>query len=225
MEKNVAKFPDLTGREVYVGIDISKRIDLSAVSWIFPYEDKFYVKSHGFLPKETLAEKRHTDKVPYDLWIEQGHLTATEGDVIDYRYIQAYIQKTANDNGWIIKEICFDPWSANLFCQELATEGFTVVEVPQNIKRMSEPTKALRDLTYQGLILHEDNPLLNWNISNAIVKIDHAENILLDKSKSSNRIDLFVATVIGFSRAMSFSLEDAKTNILNNYLSGKDFSF
>ena len=83
----------------------------------------------------------------------------------------------------------------------------------------------LRDLTYQGLILHEDNPLLNWCVSNAISKIDAQENIMLDKAKSTNRIDLLVATVIGFSRAMSSSLEDARTNILNNYFSGKDFTF
>ena len=123
---------------------MSKRIDLTAVSWIFPYEDKFYVKSHGFLPKETLAEKRHTDKVPYDLWIEQGHLTATEGDIIDYRYIQAYIQKTANDNGWIIKEICYDPWSATQFALELETEGFTIVEVPMNIKKNVRTNKNIK---------------------------------------------------------------------------------
>ena len=59
---------------------------------------------------------------------------------------------------------------------------------------------------------------LNWCVSNAIAKIDAQENIMLDKSKSSNRIDLLVATIIGFTRAMSSSLEDAKTNILNNYL-------
>ncbi len=223
--KNAVKFPDLTGREVYVGVDLSKKIDITAVSWIFPIDDKFYVRSHGFLPKETLAEKRHTDRVPYDLWIQEGHLTATSGDVIDYRNIQTYIQKTANDNNWIIKEICFDPWSATQFCQEMETEGYTIVEVPQNLKRMSEPTKMFRDLTYQGLILHEDNPLLNWCVSNAVAKIDHNENIMLDKAKSSNRIDLLVATVIGFSRAMSASLQDAKTAIMNNYFSSKDFSF
>ena len=223
--KNVAKFPNLTGKECYVGIDLSKKIDLTAVSWIFPVDDKFYVRSHGFLPKETLAEKRHSDRVPYDLWIEQGHLTATEGDIIDYRYIQAYIQQTANDNGWIIKEICFDPWSATQFALEMETEGFQVVEVPQNLKRMSESTKEFRDKSFQGLILHEDNPLLNWCVGNAVAKIDGQENIMLDKSKSSNRIDLLVSTVIAFTRARSASLEDAKTNILNNYLSGKDFTF
>lgn len=29
------QFPNLTGRECYVGIDLSKRIDLTAVSFIF----------------------------------------------------------------------------------------------------------------------------------------------------------------------------------------------
>jgi phage terminase large subunit-like protein len=90
---------------------------------------------------------------------------------------------------------------------------------------MNHPTKMFRDLTYQGLILHEDNPLLNWCVGNAIAKIDHNENIMLDKSKSSNRIDLLVSCVIGFSRALSASLEDAKTKIANNFFSSKDFSF
>ncbi|MED4374082.1 terminase large subunit, partial [Bacillus licheniformis] len=33
------QFPDLSGRECYVGIDLSKRIDLTAVSFIFPLDN------------------------------------------------------------------------------------------------------------------------------------------------------------------------------------------
>lgn len=224
--ENVKPMPDFRGREVYVGVDLSKKIDLTAVSWVFPMEDGyFYVKTHGFLPENTLSEKRQTDKVPYDLWIDMGHLTATDGDIINYNYIQTYIQRTAQQNGWVIKEICYDPWSATQFALELETEGFTIVEVPQNIKRMSEPTKGFRDKVFEGLVLHEDNPLLNWCVGNAIAKIDHNENIMLDKSKSSNRIDPLVATVIAFSRAMTSSLEDARTKQVNNHFANPDYSF
>lgn len=222
--KNATTFPDFTGRTCYIGLDLSKKIDLTAVSFIFPDKDFFYVHTHCFMPEETLREKEHTDKVPYKLWREQGFLTTTPGSIIDYNYIQAYINRQLELNKWVAKEICYDPWSATQFALEMELDGHVIVEVPQNLKRMSEPTKAFRDLTYQGKILHEDNPLFNWCLGNAIAKTDHLENIMLDKSKSTNRIDPVVATIIALTRALHHDIGSAKAAQMNNHFSGANYS-
>ena len=38
------------------------------------------------------VEREKQDRVPYSLWIKQGYITATEGDVVDYDYIKKYIK-------------------------------------------------------------------------------------------------------------------------------------
>ena len=48
------------------------KIDLTSISFEFKKDDKYIVISHSFMPEDTLAEKRKTDKVPYDLWVQQN---------------------------------------------------------------------------------------------------------------------------------------------------------
>lgn len=80
-----------------------------------------------------------------------------------------------------------------MFAQEMGAEGFEMVEIVQGIKTLSEPTKNFRELVLSKKIIHNRNPVLTWAISNAVVKQDHNENIMLDKDKSTNRIDPIAA--------------------------------
>lgn len=195
---------DLDVRECYIGVDLSKKIDLTSISGIVPLGDgRFYVWSHSFIPEDTLAEKRRTDKVPYDLWVEQGWITVTPGAVVDYHFIQSYIKKLADDKLWDIKEICYDPYNATHFAQEMEAEGYTMVEIRQGIRTLSEPTKFFRELVFSGKIVHDDNPVLNWAVGNAVVRQDHNENIMLDKDKSTDRIDPLAAVINAMTRAMT----------------------
>ncbi|SFA55556.1 Phage terminase-like protein, large subunit, contains N-terminal HTH domain [Parageobacillus thermantarcticus] len=195
---------DLDVRECYIGVDLSKKIDLTSISGVVPLGDgRFYVWSHSFIPEDTLAEKRRTDKVPYDLWVEQGWITVTPGAVVDYHFIQSYIKKLADDKLWDIKEICYDPYNATHFAQEMEAEGYTMVEIRQGIRTLSEPTKFFRELVFSGKIVHDDNPVLNWAVGNAVVRQDHNENIMLDKDKSTDRIDPLAAAINAMTRAMT----------------------
>src|SRR5690606_18223355 len=107
------EMPDLRGRPCYVGVDLSAKIDLTSVAFEFPLEGgHFVVLSHSFMPEETLAVKRKTDKVPYDAWVRQGYITVTPGAVVDYQFIRQYIKDQVERNGWDIQEICVDPWNA-----------------------------------------------------------------------------------------------------------------
>lgn len=209
-------FPDLQGRICYVGIDLSKKIDLTSVGFIFPLEDgRFAVKCHSFMPFDTLAEKRDTDNVEYDLWVEKGWITATEGAVIDYKFIMRYIMDTAQENNWVIREICYDPYNATQFAQDMETEGFEMVEIRQGMKTLSEPTNNFRDLVYEMKLIHDQNPVLTWAISNAVTKMDANENIMLDKKKSTQRIDPIAAIINAHTRAMlDANFDDLNARIL-----------
>ena len=220
----ITKIPvDLYGRSAYVGIDLSKRIDLTAAGIIVPIDVdsavQYVVRAHGFIPEDTVAVHEKTDKVPYRAWAKAGYLTITPGDVVDYRFIESWIHETTDDLGVNVKELCYDPYNATHFAQDFDAQGITTVEVRQGMRTLSEPTKAFREEAYRGNILHEPNPLLDWAISNAVTKRDHNENIILDKEKSTNRIDPIAAVINAFSRARVTAEED-----MSDYVLSDDFS-
>lgn len=214
---------DTYGRSAYVGIDLSKRIDLTAAGIILPIDVdgifKYVVRAHGFIPEDTVAVHEKTDKVPYRAWAKAGYLTITPGDVVDYRFIESWIHETTDDLGVNVKELCYDPYNATHFAQDFEAQGITTVEVRQGMRTLSEPTKAFREEAYRGNILHEPNPLLDWAVSNAVTKRDHNENIILDKEKSTNRIDPIAAVINAFSRARVTAEED-----MSDYVLSDDFS-
>ena len=106
-----AYMPELSNLDCIVGIDLSSKLDLSSISFEFTIDGKYLILSHSFMPEDRIAEKRNSDRVPYELWIEQGWITATPGSVIDYRFIEKYIIDFAQEYNFNIKEICFDPYS------------------------------------------------------------------------------------------------------------------
>lgn len=203
----------LRRREVYVGLDLSKKIDLTSCSFEFYDEqlDKYVVLSHSFIPEETLQVKMHTDKVPYMKWVQDGWITVTPGAVVDYRFVQKYVLEQIEKYDWYAKEVCYDDWSAGLISQELSDEGLEMVEIRQGIHTLSEPTKNFRERVYERKVLHNGNPVLTWAVSNAVTRQDHNENIMLDKDKSTNRIDPIASTINAHVRCML--LED---NVYNS---------
>ena len=214
---------DPYGYDVYVGVDLSRRIDLTAAALVMPLDDdgttKYLVRAHGFIPEETIATHEKTDKIPYRAWARAGYLTITPGDVVDYRFISTWIREQVDTLGVNLREVCYDPYNATHFAQELDAQGIMTVEVRQGMRTLSEPTKAFREEAYRDNILHEPNPLLDWAISNAVTKRDHNENIMLDKEKSTNRIDPIAAVINAFSRAHVMAEED-----LSDYVLSDEFS-
>ncbi|XBP66038.1 terminase TerL endonuclease subunit [Bacillus velezensis] len=216
------EFPELKNRECYVGIDLSKTIDLTAASFIFPLDDGgFAVDSHGFMPEDTFHERMNTDKVPYDVWEKKNWLTTTDGAVVDYDYIRAYIKKMEKEHGWRIKEIGYDPYNATQFAQQMEADGYVMVEIRQGVATLSEPTKDFRAKVKSKKIIHPKNELLTWAMGNAVTKVDAQENIMLDKSKSTQRIDPAAALVNAYVRASQINNEVD----LNAYIKSASFSF
>ena len=214
----------LYGYDAYVGIDVSKTIDLTAAGIVIPVDinnsKKFITLAHGFIPEETVQTKERTDKIPYRLWSEKGWLTITPGEIVDYRFMTKWIEETLNKYGLNIKDVCYDPYNATHYTQELeSNKGWGIVEIRQGIITLSEPTKSFRAETYQGNILHPTNDLLDWAISNAVTKVDAQENIMLDKAKSTERIDPIAAVINAYTRAKVAADDD-----LSMYIMSDEFS-
>ena len=195
-----AAFP---GENIFVGLDLSAKIDLTSVGFEIKLDEKYYVFSHSFMPEATLRVKEKTDKVPYAMWVRDGWITLTPGEVVDYRMVIAYAKERVEAAGWRVAAWCFDPWGAMQISSDLIDEGETVVDIIQGIKTLSEPTKDFREMVYAGRVVHENNPVLSWAISNAVAdEIDRNKNIILNKKKSKERIDPIAAVINAHVRCM-----------------------
>lgn len=212
---------DLSGKPCFIGVDLSQKIDLTAVTTIFVLgNDKYAIRSKGFMPEETLQRRMRTDKVPYNLWIDNGWIQTTPGEVIGYQYVTSYINELISK--YKVQEICYDPYNATQWSQQMEKEGHLMVEVRQGTITLGEPTKKFRECVYEKKISHDGNKALSWCLGNAVIKSDENDNIKLDKKKSTDRIDMIAAGIFAFTRAMY--AEDIYYD-LNSEIEQGEFSF
>jgi len=192
-------------RGVFVGWDLSTKLDLTSVGFVFPWvEDGILhcvVKSHSFIPEDKYLERRGGDNVPYDVWRKEGWLTVTDGAVVDYDRVLKYVLDTCKVEKWNIAEFDFDPYAMTSLSNNAQSEGITVVQITQNILTLSEPTKAFREGVYARRVMHDGNPVLSWAVGNAVVYQDINQNIRLDKKRAKQRIDPLAAIITAFARA------------------------
>jgi len=208
---------DLKQYPVWLGVDLSTTTDLTSVGLVFKLPDnKYAIKQHSFMPEDKLQERINSDRVPFDLWEQQGYLTTTPGSVVDYSFIEEYILNLRNE-GYDIQEINYDKWNATHFAQIMEGHGFEMVEIPQTIKYLTLPTKDFRKFVFNKQIIHFGDPLLTWAVGNAVQRQDAQENIMLDKSKSTERIDPIAAIINAFGRAVSGQTQDLSSHFLNDW--------
>ena len=210
---------DITGMYVYVGFDMSAKIDLTSVSFIIPFKDvdtvKYILFSHSFIPnRERLQERIMTDKVPYDAWERNGFLTVTDSEVIDQNRVMQYVKGFCGTFDLKIQKLCFDPYNSTKLMLELSDE-YDVAEVYQSHRSLNEVTKTFREEVYKGNIIFTNNPLLNYAMGNAVVKTSGGL-IKIDKDANKKRIDPVDATLCAFKLAMYHEFDT--TNYSDDWL-------
>lgn len=197
----------LVGRRCWAGLDLSSTTDLTSLSLVFePGEDGVYdALSWSWCPEDTLTARVKRDRVPYDLWAEQGYLIPTSGNVVDYAFVMAKINALKDE--YDLRLLGFDRWGSTQITVALEENGLQVLPVGQGFKDMSPPTKELERLVLGRMLRHGGNPLLTWAMDNVVIVSDPAENIKPSKEKSTERIDPVVSLIISVA-AMQRDIEE-----------------
>lgn len=202
----------LVGRRCFGGLDLSNALDLVALAWVFPPEmdgDPWIVLLRFWVPEFAMHERSRNDRVPYDAWVREGHMTAIPGEVIDYDWIYAQIEKDAAQ--FDVQEIGFDRWGSQSVYLQVAKMGLTMVAVGQGFASMSSPMKNLEIMIVGGRIHHGGNPVLTWNAHNLVATRDEAGNLKPDKRRSREKIDGMVALLMALDRGMRHDTEEEQS--------------
>lgn len=199
---------ELEGRECWGGLDLSTKLDLSALVLAFPGDgDAVDLVSRFWLPEATVEAYARKGQRHYETWAREGWLTVTPGTSIDYEFIRAEVVEFAKR--YALQEVAFDPWGATDISNRLMGDGIEMVDCRQGYRTLSEPSKDLEARVVAGKVRHAANPILRFCVSNAVVTTDSAGNIKPDKQKAAERIDGVVATIMALSRMISAGQESA----------------
>ncbi|EPI2263357.1 terminase large subunit [Enterococcus faecium] len=213
------KQTDLTGREIYIGVDLSRVNDLTSISWVIPIreESKFFVDSYSFVANRGGIEaKEKEDKTPYRQYEQAGYCTISSSPdgLIDYHDLVNWLTDFIESNNFELKGIFYDPYNAGNVITDLAKfYEKELIEVRQGLITLNAPTKQLRTDIIQGKTLHSNNPLLNRAIRNAITK-ENNDTIMIDKAMNRNKIDPLDALINAYTQAMYHDFDEEDINEL-----------
>lgn len=227
---------EMLGRDCYMGLDLSSTTDLSGLCLLFPPQGTqldWRAAWEAWIPEENMQERIKNDKVPYDQWADNGWITPTPGNQIDYTLIEQRIlelRKLYN-----VVELCFDRAFAAMLVQRLEAAGMVCVDVPQTYAGLTDPMNQVEVLLkgrsptpeeiqgddpvksitgapmLSGRMTHEANPVARWCFGNTSIAKNGQGYIKYVKEHKgrtvdrTKRIDLTAAWVIAMARARYYT--------------------
>lgn len=196
------------GRLAYGGLDLGSVSDLTALAWVMPGVDEpgFDVLFRFWTPEDNLEElnKRTADTAA--VWVKQGWLTLTPGNVTDYDFIKAQILEDLDLLE--VSSIGFDRWNSSQLVNDLTADEVPMVKVGQGYMTMNPAMRELQRMTLKGtarepMLRHGGNPVMTWMVDNLAVATDPAGNVKPDKANAADKIDGVSALATAMSEAIN----------------------
>lgn len=194
----------LAGRECYLGVDLSSKLDITAAVLLFPPEDpkgRWIILARFWVPSDNVAERAARDKASYEKWIEDGWIEVTPGNVIDHSAVEAQVLEWHRT--YKIRRGCYDPWNATQMAVRLQDDhGVPLAEFIQGMRSYSAPTAELFAMVAGQQLEHGGNPVLGWMSNNLYTETDRNRNQMPTKKKSTGRIDGMTALIMARGAAL-----------------------
>lgn len=193
----------LNGCECYGGLDLGAVNDFSALVLEFHENGRTQVLPFFWIPEEKYRSRREMlrENANIDVWVRQGFLRVTPGNVTDYGIIRNDIIELRDR--YSILKIGYDRWNSSQLVIDLLAEGLPMDGFQQSISNISPPTKDFERIVRLGEYEHFDNPILRWQISNTVVWRDANDNLKPVKNRSPEKIDGVVAAIMAHGEWMS----------------------
>ena len=197
------------GEDIYLALDMSAVLDLTALV-MGSAGDRTRVRAFFWKPAEWLKE--HSDRdfgqgnERYREWHDEGWLDVSPGKTIDPALVAIKVAEL--HDRYRIRGLAYDRWRMADLRREFDRiglqsfedaagktkgSGVRLVEWKQQFQYMAPAIDALeREITERTLV-HDSNPLLTWNMANAVAATNADGDRKIDKEAARFRIDGAVA--------------------------------
>jgi phage terminase large subunit-like protein len=188
---------DWSGREVFVGVDLSQTNDNTSVAMACLDEDgNLLADVIAFIPEGRIEEKNKFERIRYQDFINAGKCVACGDMVIDYEVVEKFVGTLEETYGVKVMQVGYDRYNAISSAQKWEKDyHIQTVEIKQHSSVLHPATKFLSEKIEDGLFKYEKNDLLLINFQNARCTLDTNENRYVNKKKSNGKVDMVVSLI------------------------------
>lgn len=210
------------GKRAHLGMDLSEHRDLTAVAAVVRTgEDAngkplFDAWIEAWTPRDTMAAREMSDKLPYTVWAREGHLHAPAGESISY--LQVAQRLVEYDRQFEVQLAAYDRFAFRRFEEDAEQVGLVLrfIEHPQGGVRkgkaldgmteglwMPGSVRLVEEALLERRLRLKRNPVLISAMMSAVTENDRWGNHWLAKTRSINKIDAAVALCMAMGAAMA----------------------
>ena len=191
----------LAGKECIGGLDLSRKVDLTAL--VLAFEDEGGVKhivGRYWTPLEALDSRSQAERELFQQWLKAGHLIGIEGPVVRLDFVAREIAKLSHQ--FKIRTIHYDRYYVADLKLALKDIGCDVAltECGQGYRDFAPCVANFIEAAVSGKLQHGGHPVLTAAVMGAAVVSDPTGALKVDKGKSEGsavcRIDPAVAAIM-----------------------------
>ena len=222
---------DAAGKSGPCGMDFARIHDMTAsvIFWQHPTLQKTVKRKDGseatvpvccMLPRFWMAEEaaKAQPAMPFVEWGDAGHLILTPGNTIDPGYVMTDFLEWIERLKFRVTTLGGDPSFGADAIMEMITDGVRDkdgkhlragcgakrVEFQQNWKVLTEPTELFEGAVMDATILHNNNPVMNWQIGHVALRKSTDGELKMPqkpdgKKEGVRKIDGVMAAVFGYA--------------------------
>ncbi|EFR30617.1 hypothetical protein HMPREF9257_0517 [Eremococcus coleocola ACS-139-V-Col8] len=101
-------------------------------------EERFVTQMY-WLPRDNFEQRVHSEKIPYDIWLNRGLIRLCEENKINYSDVTAWYLEMLREYGIIPAWIYYDPYCATYWVEKMESHGFEMVPCRQGVRTLSLP--------------------------------------------------------------------------------------
>ena len=169
--RNKITLEDFRNCYCVAGIDLSRTTDLTAVSLIIEKNGINNIITQFFMPKKRYDVAINEEGVPYNIFKQQGYLTISGENQVDYHDVFNYFIKLIKEYKIKPLKVGYDRYCANYLVDDMKECGFHMDDVFQGTN-LTSVLRAFEGDMKDGLYNIGENNLMKSHLLNVAVKME-----------------------------------------------------
>lgn len=214
----------LLGKKCFLGVDLARKRDLSAVVAVFPEQEgleKTIAWAFPFIDIDSCKKREELSKVPFTDWAKKGWVILTDGNEINFEEIENFIFDFSKK--YEIETLFYDPAFAQMMMQNLKNKGINTQEFRQNGRNYTDVVNSFELAVQTGKIYFVQNDCFKWCLYNVEIESFNDGRLMPYKRGDENKkIDAAVACLMAYKGIIT-KPETEKRNAMEAYLMAKGY--
>ena len=185
----------LRGRPAWLGLDLSKSLDMTALMLAIPLDDgRVALKGHYWWPLENVRQRELDYRMPVRTWAAERRITLTPGREIDYESVRATLNRLREE--FDLRAVGYDSWGSKYLVEACEADGIPMTAYRMGIATFGPGCQLFQNLWAGGKLVIGDDPIMRRACAEAVAQQDRNGNIRPVKSRTNCIIDPLVASII-----------------------------